>query len=87
MELLFSFTLLALRCVNIFYSNRVKAVETIKRHFVVRRFFVSNNYSRGSGVGRGLTVGAILRVGEGSRRKSGCSVSCRRRRRVGAGVG
>jgi hypothetical protein len=30
-ELMFAFTLLALRCVNIFYSKRVKAVEAIQR--------------------------------------------------------
>ena len=51
MELKFAFTLLALRCVNFFYSKRVKAVETIQRDFAAR-FFVGKNYGRGIGVGR-----------------------------------
>jgi hypothetical protein len=42
---------------NIFYSKRVKAVETIQRDFAVRFVFVGKNYSRGIGVGRGLSVG------------------------------
>ena len=29
-ELMFAFTLLALRCVNMFYSKRVKGVETFR---------------------------------------------------------
>ena len=35
MELMFAFTLLALRCVNIFYSKRVKDVETFPRFCVI----------------------------------------------------
>jgi hypothetical protein len=44
--------------VNIFYSKRVKAVETIQQDFLARLFFAGKNYGRGIGVGRGLTVGA-----------------------------
>jgi hypothetical protein len=64
---MFAFTLLALRCVNIFYSKRVNAVETIQRDFAVRFFFVGKNYGRGIGVGRGrgVTLGVALGVGVG----------------------
>ena len=62
-ELMFAFTLLALRCVNIFYSKRVKAVELIQRDFAVRFLCVGKRYGRGGGLGRGLAVGLPLGAG------------------------
>ena len=55
---MFDFTLLALRCVNVFYTKRIRAVETIYR--CAARSYSQETYGRGGGVGRDLGVGVDL---------------------------
>src|SRR5215471_14054467 len=51
-ELMFAFTLLALRCVNTFYSKRVKDVETFHLTRIRRQFVVYFCLHRGKCAGK-----------------------------------
>jgi hypothetical protein len=46
-----AFTLLALRCVNSFYTKRIKVVEKINQIEEGRFFFTVEGYGRGGGLG------------------------------------